>query len=128
MSAKAIAGWARDLHRAKISMSKLKSKRNLNVNLTYILSTNGSSTGGFRGTERAGVRCIFAPLALIQLGTRATRMPRKQYGGKGCEGGERLLKFDVCWDAAVCAVSAGGFFSVWDGVQKANRRRPVLSA
>jgi hypothetical protein len=47
-------------------------------------------------------------------------MPRKQYGAKGCEGGERLLKFDVCWDAAVCAVSAGGFFSVWDGVRKAN--------
>jgi len=58
-------------------------------------------------------------------------------GSGGCEGGGRLLKFDVCWDAAVCAVSAGGFFSVWDGVRKrafemafvkTNGRRPVLSA
>jgi dihydrolipoyl dehydrogenase len=35
---------------------------------------------------------------------------------RGCEGDGRLLKFSVCWDAAVCAVSAGGFFSVWDNV------------
>jgi hypothetical protein len=49
-------------------------------------------------------------------------------GERGCEGGGRLLKFDVCWDAAVCAVSAGGFFSVWDGVRKTNGQRPVLSA
>jgi hypothetical protein len=27
-------------------------------------------------------------------------------------GGARLLKFAVCWDAAVCAVSADGFFDV----------------
>ena len=56
-----------------------------------------------------------------------TSLPRRQSGG-GCSGGGRLLKFNVCWDAAVCAVSAGGFFSVWEGVRKADRRRPVLSA
>src|SRR6266403_4181320 len=32
--------------------------------------------------------------------------------GGGCEGGAPLLKFLVCWDAAVCAVSAGGFLYV----------------
>ena len=127
-SAKAIAGWAGDHQGAKISISKLKSKRHFNAKPTYRLSTNGSSTGGLRGAESTGVRCIFALLALIPLRIRATSMPQKQCRGKGCEGGERLLKFVVCWDAAVCAVSAGGFFSVWEGVRKADRRRPVLSA
>ena len=56
---------------------------------------------------------------------------------QSCEGDGRLLKFVVCWDAAVCAVSAGGFFSVWDcarktdvrdGVRKASGWRSVLSA
>jgi len=46
----------------------------------------------------------------------------------GCERGGRLLKFNVCWDPAVCAVSAGGFFSVWKAVRKGNGWRPVLSA
>src|SRR5882672_10549899 len=32
--------------------------------------------------------------------------------GGGCEGGAPLLKFHVCWDAAVCAVSADGFLYV----------------
>jgi hypothetical protein len=31
---------------------------------------------------------------------------------KVARGGVRLLKFYVCWDAAVCAVSVGGFFNV----------------
>src|SRR6476660_4965674 len=35
---------------------------------------------------------------------------RKELSGGGCEGDAPLLKFLVCWDAAVCAVSAGGFF------------------
>src|SRR2546421_671151 len=91
-------------------------------------SSPNAAAGASRGAESTGVRCIFALLALIPLRIRATSMPQKQYGGKGCEGGERLLKFVVCWDAAVCAVSAGGFFSVWEGVRKADRRRPVLSA
>jgi len=55
----------------------------------------------------------------------STSLPRRQSGG-GCSGGGRLLKFNVCWDAAVCAVSAGGFFSVGKAFRK--RRRPVLSA
>ncbi len=38
----------------------------------------------------------------------------------GCEWAVPLLKFDVCWDTAVCAVSAGGFFCVLNGVRKAN--------
>ena len=42
---------------------------------------------------------------------RANKLAAKESGG-GCSGGGRLLKFNVCWDAAVCAVSAGGFFSV----------------
>src|SRR5260370_5391570 len=55
----------------------------------------------------------------------------------GCERRVPLLKLHVCWDAAVCAVSAGGFFSVWDGARKTDVRdgvskasgwRPVFSA
>lgn len=44
----------------------------------------------------------------------------------GCEGDKRLLKFDVCWDAAVCAVNAGGFFCALHGVREANGCRPVF--
>jgi hypothetical protein len=46
--------------------------------------------------------------------------PKQVPFGGGCEGGVRLLKFLVCWDAAVCAVNAGGFFYVWNGVRKTN--------
>ena len=52
---------------------------------------------------------------------------RKREPG-GCEGRGRLLKFLVCRDAAVYAVSADGFFSVWNSVRGANDWRPVLSA
>src|SRR6266403_900533 len=48
--------------------------------------------------------------------------------GGGCEGGAPLLKFLVCWDAAVCAVSAGGFLYVWNDVRKTNDRRPAFWA
>src|SRR5258708_17848082 len=64
---------------------------------------------------------------LLQPRSAPTNCWRTQLG-RGCEGDGWLLKFNVCWDAAVCAVSAGGFFSVWDDVRKANARRPVLSA
>src|SRR5439155_5002151 len=53
----------------------------------------------------------FKPVAL--QARRWQSQPRR-----GCEGDGRLLKFNVCRDAAVCAVSAGGFFSVWDDVRK----------
>jgi len=33
----------------------------------------------------------------------------RQLEGQRLRGGERLLKLSVCWDAACCAVSAGGF-------------------
>src|SRR2546429_6227786 len=50
------------------------------------------------------------------------RTTQQAVGGRGqaqgCEAHGRLLKFSVCWDAAVCAVSVGGFFSVWDRVCK----------
>jgi len=62
---------------------------------------------------------------LVHQRRAPTSLPRRQSGG-GCSGGGRLLKFNVCWDAAVCAVSAGGFFSVGKAFRK--RRRPVLSA
>jgi hypothetical protein len=38
--------------------------------------------------------------------------PQKHTGKQVARGGVRLLKFCVCWDAAVCPISAGGFFSV----------------
>jgi hypothetical protein len=47
--------------------------------------------------------------------------------GESCEGSGRLLKFVVCRDAAVCAVSAGGCFSVWDGARKADARDGVCN-
>src|SRR5712691_11493436 len=98
-SAKAIAGWAGDHRRAQISISKLKSKRHFDATLTYILSTNRSSTGGLR-EHKALVFAVSSPCwRSCHSRIRATSMPQKQYRGKGCEGGERLLKFVVCWDA-----------------------------
>jgi len=32
---------------------------------------------------------------------------------RGCERGKRLLKFEIRWNAAVCAGGAGGFLPVW---------------
>ena len=52
-----------------------------------------------------------------------TSLPRRQSGG-GCSGGGRLLKFNVCWDAAVCAVSADGFFSVGMAFRKRTSADP----
>ena len=74
----------------------------------------------------AGILLIFAwngmalPMRENTLRARlATSSEAGSFGG-GCEAGVRLLKFLVCWDAAVCAVSAGGFLSVWNGVRKTN--------
>jgi hypothetical protein len=50
--------------------------------------------------------------ATRQEGTGGSRAGRRSFAGGGCEGGAPLLKFLVCWDAAVCAVSAGGFLYV----------------
>ena len=47
-----------------------------------------------------------------------SRVGRSSFAGGGCERGAPLLKFLVCWDAAVCAVSAGGFLYVWRDVRK----------
>ena len=89
--------------------------------------------------ENVEVRCTFAFLPRSSQ-DRHRKQVSAAVGAVGDEvarGGQRLLKFDVCWDAAVWAVSAGGFFSVWDGVRKTNvwhgaRKtsdwRPVLSA
>jgi len=41
-----------------------------------------------------------------------------------CEGHGRLLRFSVCWDAAVCALCADGFFCVLLGVRKRTTDAP----
>ena len=116
MSAKAIVGRARDVRRATVNLSKLKSKRNFNAQFKYITSTSANRPE-LEAAKTAAVRHTFAfkhPLPEERMQHACDR--RNQSGG--CEGGVRLLKFDVCWDAAVCAVSAGGFFSVWNGVRE----------
>ncbi len=59
---------------------------------------------------------IFAQMGRVfrdQAGADRREQNRpKQLRGGGCEGGAPLLKFIVYWDAAVCAVSAGGFLYV----------------
>jgi len=43
-------------------------------------------------------------------------------------GWRSAAKICVCWDAAVCAVSVGGFFSVWSNLRMAKGWRPVFLA
>ena len=77
-----------------------------------------------QGTADCGRRkfSLSSPEAELHCGRVKIRYEPAEAGSLrgGCEGGERLLKFLVCWDAAVCAVSAGGFLSVWNGVRKTN--------
>jgi hypothetical protein len=127
MSAKAIAGWARDERRATLIISKQKSKKIFNVYRIYLISTK-RMTARLRESGKGGFSPPLRPSTFCLSGGAEGRRSYGRTRSGGCEGGGRLLKFDVCWDAAVCAVSAGGFFSVWDGVRKTNDRRPVLSA
>jgi hypothetical protein len=73
------------------------------------------------GASVRGVLLIFVEAKNATPLERRAVLPDTWYRpGGGCEGGGWLLKFCVCWDAAVCAISAGGFFSVWNGVRNAN--------
>jgi hypothetical protein len=69
-----------------------------------------------RSDRRPRAFSSLAHTALVSGGEECRNFPpcRAKPGGtgQGCEGGVRLLKFHVCWDAAVCAVSVGGFFNV----------------
>src|SRR5207249_2958430 len=65
---------------------------------------------GIRDRNVTGVQTCVLPISQQAVGGRGQ--------AQGCEAHGRLLKFSVCWDAAVCAVSVGGFFSVWDRVCK----------
>jgi hypothetical protein len=85
----------------------------------YITSTGAVPDDRSGSEEERGGSLHLRLLAPIQPG-QAPEAGLNSRGGRGCEGGHRLLKFDVCWDAALCAVSAGGFFSVWDGARKTN--------
>jgi hypothetical protein len=65
------------------------------------------------------VQCQRSPDFIVMAHFLPSQVTTGMKGG-GCEGDVWLLKFCVCWDAAVCAISVGGFFNVWDGVRKTN--------
>jgi hypothetical protein len=74
----------------------------------------GTGAAPFRPAAE-GILFIFVTWPSFQEAESAGAFPlpgKADGASQSCEGGVRLLKFHVCWDAAVCAVSADGFFNV----------------
>ena len=61
-----------------------------------------------------GILLIFACMekayAAKQESAGESRVGRSSFAGGGCEGGAPLLKFHVCWDAAVLRRKRGRLF------------------
>src|SRR5882762_11664827 len=94
MSAKAIAGRARDIRRAKVSPSKLKSKKNFNAHFTYITSTGASRTELLRRRKLQAFAAASPLRAIFFLRTAEERCNKlvPRLSGRRLRGGRAAVK------------------------------------